>query len=63
VHNVYIADDTDCRLLAAVMAIEETFTGRIENFQVVEALGLVGGIWPASVQLESDQATFLQGAS
>ncbi len=37
-------------LVAALTAIKPNlFTGKVEQHQIVEVLGEIGGIWPASV--------------
>lgn len=46
--NNYIADEIYRRLVAALMAIEPTPVHDPAS-QVIEVLGEVGGVWPASL--------------
>lgn len=52
VQDLYPSNETYSRLVEALATLQDKpcpVTGRVEPYQIIEVLGEVGGIWPASV--------------
>ena len=58
--DFYPSNETHSRLVKAIAALQDKpcpFSGRIEPSQIIEVLGEVGGVWPASVLDDPENMT------
>jgi len=51
IENTYLPDHAYGALVQALTTLTPCpVSGKIESYQIIEALGEIGGVWPASIQ-------------